>query len=90
MGRDRHGRPDEVESDEDDLPAYEIDSADLHHGVIRSGAGCLKIDDAETGEFVRVAGHGPSLKRAPAASGAEIPSEGAILFSADYDLRLCE
>ena len=39
------------------------------------GAGCLKVDDAEVGGFVRVAGHGPSLKRAPAASGAEIPSK---------------
>ena len=54
LGRDRHGRPDEVGSDGDDLPAHEIDSADLHDGVVRGGAGCLKVDDAEAGGFVRV------------------------------------
>jgi hypothetical protein len=57
LGRDRHGRPDEVGSDEDDLPAYKIDSSDLHDGVVWGRAGRLQIYDSKAGRFVRGAGH---------------------------------
>jgi hypothetical protein len=57
LGRDRRGRRDEVGSDEDDLPAYKIDSSDLHDGVVWGRAGRLQIYDSKAGRFVRGAGH---------------------------------
>ena len=52
LWRDRDGRPDEVRSDDDDLSADEIDSADLHDGIVRGDARGFKVDDPEAGGLV--------------------------------------
>ena len=57
LWRNRHGRPDEVGSDDDDLPTHEIDGSDLHHGVVWAGTGGLQISDSEEGGCFRGAGH---------------------------------